>query len=194
MPRPDLRRLPPPFRVLGIGFLLSLGLAYGVALLFVFVQTDMRPQGIEDQYRGTSEATASGEPAIGEAEDGPASLGSEWQARNRGMKFPKSLKDMILTTHLHMLSIGTLLLLVGALFACSSFPEKAKPWIIAAGFAGLVLTYACMWGLRYIGPAFSAGVFLAGLLQALAMGAQVLAALKDLLFPGATGRSAQSPG
>jgi hypothetical protein len=74
---------------------------------------------------------------------------------------------------------------VGALFACSSFPERAKGWVIAAGFAGLALDYACMWGVRYAGPGFSAGVFVFGLLQSLSLGTQMLAGLKDLIFPGA---------
>jgi hypothetical protein len=85
-----------------------------------------------------------------------------------------------------MLSISGILFLVGALFACSSFPERAKGWIIAAGFAGLALDYACMWGVRYAGPGFSTGVFLFGLMQSLSLSAQMLASLRDLLFPGKT--------
>jgi hypothetical protein len=100
------------------------------------------------------------------------------------MRFPKPLKEMILTTHLHMLSISGILFMVGALFACSSFPERAKAWIIAAGFAGLALDYACMWGVRYAGAGFSAGVFLFGLMQSLSLAVQMLASLKDLLLPG----------
>lgn len=197
MERPDLRTLPPPWRVLATGFLLSLGLAYAVALLFVFVQSEMKPSGIRDQFKGTSEAAApsatmedpsdvagaaaaSGPEAEEEAGDAPG-LAQEWRGRKAGLKFPKSLKEMILTTHLHLLSISSILLLVGALFSLSSFPEGAKPWVIAAGFSGLALTYACMWAVRFAHPAFSTGVFLFGLLQALSLTTQILASLRDLL-------------
>ncbi|HKP94540.1 MAG TPA: hypothetical protein VJ385_02165 [Fibrobacteria bacterium] len=205
MPRPDLRALPPALRVLCAGFLISLGLAYAVALLFVFVQSGMKPKGISEQFRGGSGEPAAGEapagdgasaqaedPDAGAGEDLP-SLGREWKSRDQGMKFPKPLKEMILTTHLHMLSISGILLLVGAIFACSSFPEKAKPWIIAAGFAGLALDYACMWGVRYASEAFSAGVFAFGFTQSLSLAVQMLAGLKDLLFPAPTGTSTRSP-
>lgn len=189
MQRPDLRALPPPLRVLCAGFLISLSLAYAVALLFIFVQSGMTPKGISSQYRGGTGAGAD-EAAAASADEGASpddsipGLGREWRARDKGMKFPKPFKEMILTTHLHLLSISGILLLVGAIFACSSFPEKAKGWIIAAGFAGLVLDYACMWGLRYAGEGFSAGVFAFGFMQSLSLAVQMLAGLKDLLLPG----------
>jgi hypothetical protein len=188
MQRPDLRALPPPLRILCAGFLISLSFAYAVALLFIFVQSGMTPKGISSQFRGAPEAAAGpvAEDVVAAAaeEDSLPGLGREWRARDRGMKFPKPFKEMILTTHLHLLSISGILLLVGALFACSSFPEKAKGWIIAAGFAGLILDYACMWGVRYAGEGFSAGVFLFGFIQSLSLAVQMLAGLKDLLLPG----------
>jgi hypothetical protein len=192
MARPDLRALPPALRVLCAGFLISLGLAYAVALLFVFVQSGMTPKGISSQFRGGPGAGSgdaglqeeqAGNDAAADAEEAVPALGSEWKARDQGMTFPKPLKEMILTTHLHMLSISGILLMVGAIFACSSFPERAKPWIIAAGFAGLALDYACMWGVRYAGSAFSAGVFLFGLMQSLSLAVQMLSGLRDLLLP-----------
>lgn len=201
MERPDLRKLPAALRVLGAAFLLSLGIAYAVALLFVFVQSEMKPGGITEQFRGTpevdgtenavqdgadqgspdQEVPAPAEDAIGEDGTAAPGLREEWARRNAGMTFPKSLKEMILTTHLHLLSISTILFLVGGIFALSSFPERAKPWVIASGFSALVLTYASMWAVRYLGSAFSAGVFVFGLLQATAMATQILAGLRDLL-------------
>jgi hypothetical protein len=210
---PDLRALPPALRVLGAAFLISLGLAYAVALLFVFVQSGMTPRGISAQYRGNGADAPAGEaaesegPALGLPQEEGASraageeeavprLGSEWKARDQGMKFPKPLKEMILTTHLHLLSISGILFMVGMLFACSSFPERLKPWIIAAGFAGLALDYACMWGVRYGSAGFGIGVFAFGLIQSLAMAIQMLAGLKDLLLPASPlkGTSSRSQG
>ena len=192
MEKIELRRLGPAHRTLAIAFLTCLALAYAVALLFVFVQTEMQPSGITSQYRGASEfAEAEVEVEVpetdpslsnSELEDaGPATLKDEWKSRSRGMKFPKSLKDMILTTHLHMLSISLILFLLGGIFSFSAFPEKAKAPVIAAGFFGLVATYACMWGLRYFSPIFSAGVFLFGLLQAISIGIQFTVSMWDLL-------------
>jgi hypothetical protein len=196
MRRPELRGLPPPLRVLCAAYLITLGLAYAVALLFIFAESGMTPKGIATQFRGgTGQAANDAVPAPeaeaseaveDEAEESMPALGQEWQARTREMRFPKPFKEMILTTHLHMLSISGILFLVGALFACSSFPERAKGWIIAAGFAGLALDYACMWGVRYAGPGFSTGVFLFGFMQSLSLSAQMLASLRDLLFPGKT--------
>lgn len=189
MARPELRRLPADLRLLCLGFLVTLSLAYGVALLFVFVQTDMKPSGIETQFRGTPEDGASSVAGAEEEGEGVPGLSQEWRARNQGLKFPKPLKEMILTTHLHLLSISMILLLVGAIFACSSFPAAGKPWIIAGGYSGLALTYGCMWAVRYGDPAFSFGVYLGGLLQAGAMATQMLTGAVDLLrkpLPGAS--------
>jgi|GEM_PF-5290417 len=186
MPRPDLRALPPVFRALAVGFLISLGLAYAIALLFVFVETDMTSKGITSQYRGGAGDGIGEDVSVfsAEGEENPPRLREEWASRNQGLKFPKPLKEMILTTHLHMLSISTILLLVGAIFACSSFPERGKTWIIAAGFLGLVLDFSCMWGVRYIGHGFSLGVFFFGSIQSLSLALQMLVALVDLLRPG----------
>jgi hypothetical protein len=199
MRRPELRGLPPVLRVLCAGYLISLGLAYAVALLFVFTESGMTPKGIGAQFRGGPAASGpapegalpppDGDEALAEPapEDEVPALGREWRTRDQEMRFPKPLREMILTTHLHLLSISGILFLVGAIFACSSFPERAKGWVIAAGFAGLVLDYACMWGVRYAGPAFAPGVFCFGLLQTLALALQMLAGLKDLLRPGFKG-------
>lgn len=192
MGKPDLRRLPAAQRTLAIGFLISLGLAYAVALLFVFVQSELKPSGIESQYRGSPESADRPQSQdLQEAHDDadaegieasvPA-LSDEWKSRSAGMTFPKSLKEMILTTHLHMLSISLILFLLGGIFVFSSFPERFKAPVIAAGFVGLVFTYACMWALRYGSGAFSAGVFSFGLVQAIAIAVQFLASLRDLLF------------
>ncbi len=185
----ELRHLGSAHRTLAIGFLTCLALAYAVALLFVFVQSDMRPTGITTQYRGgpgsTSSQTEDSNPstALSESDEStPATLKDEWKSRSRGMKFPKSLKDMILTTHLHMLAISLILFLLGGIFSFSAFPEKAKVGVIAAGFFGLVATYACMWGLRYASPAFSVGVFLFGMLQASAICLQFAVSMRDLIF------------
>lgn len=200
MVKPDLRRLPAAQRTLAIGFLISLGLAYAVALLFVFVQSELKPSGIESQYRGSPE---SADPQTGDMQDnqddsqaGEAavpSLADEWKNRSAGMTFPKSLKEMILTTHLHMLSISLILFLLGGIFVFSSFPERFKAHVIAAGFIGLVLTYANMWALRYVSGAFSAGVFLFGSVQALSMAMQFLVSLRDLLFYSESAGTAPVP-
>ena len=131
MQRPDLRALPPALRVLCAGYLISLGLAYAVALLFVFVQSGMTRHGISEQFRGgagdamtgpsggASDSDGEATAATQASEDSLPALGHEWAARDQGMKFPKPFKEMILTTHLHMLSISGILMLVGAIFACS---------------------------------------------------------------------------
>lgn len=199
MDKLELRRLPAAPRVLATGFLISLGLAYAVALLFVFVQSELKPSGIESQYRGTPESSdraqsqdmgevqdekVGEEGDAGDPGDEPAvpALSDQWKNRSAGMTFPKSLKEMILTTHLHMLSISLILFLLGGIFVFSSFPDRFKAPVIAAGFIGLVLTYACMWALRYGSGAFSAGVFAFGLVQAVSIAVQMLASLRDLLF------------
>lgn len=196
MDKLELRRLPAAQRTLAVGFLISLGLAYAVALLFVFVQSEMKPSGIESQYRGspaaaeprTSQDTQDSHDGA-EGDEAPApGLADEWKSRSAGITFPKSLKEMILTTHLHMLSISLILFLLGGIFVFSSFPERFKAPVVAAGFIGLIFTYACMWALRYangaFSGAFSAGVFLFGLVQSLTIAMQFLWSLRDLLrFP-----------
>ena len=184
-----LRTLPGPARFLCAIFLISVSLAYAVALLFVFVQSEMRPAGIAEQFRGDggtdARAEASGAGGLDDGggdvnPDDPPGLGHEWKSRHAGMRFAKPLREMILTTHVHLLSISMLFFLVGALFSAASFPERGKPWILGAGFAGLIGGYAAMWATRYLHPGFSAAVFACGALQAMALSTQILFCLWDL--------------
>ena len=186
MERLELKTLPAAPRMLAAFFLIALGLAYAVALLFVFVKSDMTAAGISAQFRGDPETgvesdVAAGLPGAESAEaEGIPSLKEEWKARH-GMRFPKPLKEMILTTHLHMLSISMVLFLVGGIFCFSSFPERAKAPVIALGFVCLATTYSAMWAVRYLGGGFSVVLFLSGLGQSLALGVQMLSSLRDLL-------------
>jgi hypothetical protein len=185
----QLRSLGLAHRTLATAFLLGLGLAYAVALLFVFVQTEMKPSGISSQFRGSvesdnrDESYPESESDIQvEDEKKIPTLKAEWKARSTGMSFPKSLTDMILTTHLHLLAISMILFLIGGIFSFSSFPEKGKATVIALGFIGLFGTYACMWAVRYLNGGFSMGVFFFGLLEAVSIAIQALFSLRDLWF------------
>jgi hypothetical protein len=189
MDKIELRSLGLAHRTLATAFLLGLGLAYAVALLFVFVQTEMKPSGIKSQFRGSvesenrTESLPDNESDIQvEDEKQIPTLKTEWKSRSKGMTFPKSLTDMILTTHLHLLAISMILFLIGGIFSFSSFPEKAKATIIGLGFIGLFATYACMWAVRYINGGFSIGVFCFGLLEAVSITIQCLFSLRDLWF------------
>lgn len=195
MDKIELRRLGPAHRTLATAFLLGLGLAYAVALLFVFVKTEMKPSGISTQFRGSEESNVHNDAALENQSDAQLEndaqiedeseipgLDREWKAISTGMRFPKSLTDMILTTHLHLLAISMILFLIGGVFSFSTFPEKGKASIIALGFLGLFGTYACMWAVRYLNGGFSLGVYFFGLLEALSITIQCLYSLKDLWF------------
>jgi len=182
MELPQLNKIPGTQRVLTIFFLITLLISFTVAMGFIFVSTDMTTKGIETLYRGGEE---NNQPRITEEEE-ISSFTNEWKNRNAGMKFAKSLKEMILTTHLHLLSISMLLFLIGGIFSLSTFPQHLKNHIIAAGFLSLLGDYACMWGVRYITAGFSVGVYIFGFVQSSMIYLQVGWSLNDLFFAKAS--------
>ena len=143
-----------------------------------------RPGGIAAQFRGGEipggSAVAVGTPL--EEEEVP-SLQSEWRGRSQGLNFPKPLKEMILTTHVHVMMIGVLLLLTGALFLCSGAPAPVKSGVVAGAFGTLLLDYSFMWLTRYASPGFSWGVMISGGLNSLLLSLQLLWVIVELLLP-----------
>ena len=82
------------------------GAAMGVA--YVAWNTALEPQGVSEHFRGNDD------------EPNPAD--------NAPLKYPYSAAQLMETTHNHFLGIGLLLVVLGAIFSCSSAPERWKSW------------------------------------------------------------------
>lgn len=118
----------------------------GVVLGAVFIEatTHMTPQGVVEQYKGI------GENRVDQAEE---------------LKFPKPYKDMLTTTHNHILGLSSLFLIVGFLYLHAG---DRKAWRLAVAIEpllSLVVTFGGLWVMRYLWDPFVYIVILSGTLM-----------------------------
>ena len=157
---PVWRQLSPTLRSLGLSITLVQLVGYTTSLLFIHHTTGMTPQGVSVQYRG-SDSTAVAEAA---------------------MKFPKSYAEMLTITHTHLLSMAAIFVFSGlALALCERPAERWRRLLIVEPFAALLVSFACMWLLRYADPRFSWLLTLSSALMALTFYVQSYFVLRELL-------------
>jgi len=89
-------------------------------------------------------------------------LKSEWDQRATGMRFHKPLREMILTTHLHVMAISLIYLAITLILLYSTRPGILHIVLPSTAFLGLLLDYGCMWLTRYFWHGFSTWVVLFG--------------------------------
>ncbi len=106
---------------------------YTTSLVFVWHTTRLAPPGIEARYRGTDP-----------------------EATQAAMRFPKSFAEMLTITHTHLLSMAVIFVLTGlGLALCARPSERWKRILIAEPFVALLVSFSAMWLMRYVDPRFS---------------------------------------
>lgn len=118
----------------------------GVILGAVFIEatTHLTPQGVVEQYTGI------GENRVDQVDE---------------LKFPKPYKEMLTTTHNHILGLSSLFLIVGFLYL---HVGNMEPWRIAVAIepiVSLVVTFGGLWVMRYLWDPFVYIVILSGTLM-----------------------------
>lgn len=118
----------------------------GVVLGAVFIEatTHLTPQGVVEQYKGI------GEDRVEEVKE---------------LKFPKPFKDMLTTTHNHILGLSSLFVIVGFLYLHAG---EEKAWRLAVAvepLISLILTFGGLWVMRYLWEPFVYIVILSGTLM-----------------------------
>ncbi len=151
---PSLTRWPRAFRQLLLLFHFTILFGYGVgfANLFVTHQTSMK--GIRQNLLGMSESE---------------------MANAEQLILEKPLKDLIITTHNHVLSLSILFLIVGGTFLLIT-GKSGGIWLFLTvePFFSLVLTFGGLWLARLVAAPFVILTLLSGILMHLTFSLMLL--------------------
>lgn len=142
---PKLRRWPAPIKKLVFTFALIAFFGVVAGGTMIEVTTHLTPKGVVHEYKGMKQSEMS-------------------QAKE--MKFPKSKKEMLITTHNHILGLSSLFLIVGFLYL-SAIEQAAWLQIAIAvePLVSLVVTFGGLWIVRYLWSPFVYVVILSGTLM-----------------------------
>jgi hypothetical protein len=181
---PLLRNLPREAKLFAALIMLVLGVGYAHALAYVFLTTKAVPKGIEERYRGTqSESTASNQSTLSseEAEDTTQTTIPASKPVTGELQYEKSLAEMLNIIHTHILTMTFIFALSGLLtLMTDSLPGRLRKLIVIEPFIGILATFAGLWLMRYVHPAFSWLVSLSGTVMALAFAGQCLALWREI--------------
>lgn len=134
----------------------------GVILGAVFIEatTHLTPQGVVEQYKGISENR------VDQVDE---------------LKFPKPFRDMLTTTHNHILGLSSLFVIVGFLYL---HVGKQESWRIAVAIEpilSLAVTFGGLWVMRYFWDWFVYIVILSGTLMVACFAWMSIAIMRDCL-------------
>lgn len=134
----------------------------GVVLGSIFIEatTHLTPQGVVEQYNGISKSR------MEQADE---------------LKFPKPFKDMLTTTHNHILGLSPLFLIVGLLYLQVGSGEKWRIAVAAEPLISLVVTFGGLWVMRYVWDPFVYIVILSGTLMVACYAWMSIAILRECL-------------
>ncbi|MFQ6677143.1 MAG: hypothetical protein ACE5D0_02380 [Fidelibacterota bacterium] len=80
--------------------------------------------------------------------------------------FPKSLENLLLTTHTHVISFALIFVMMGGLFYFNSILSGGwKLFLMIEPLVAILTTFGSFWGIRYIHPAFSYLTIFSGVLM-----------------------------
>lgn len=108
---------------------LTLGLCLGI--YFVQLNTSLEPTGIVSHYNGNE-------------------MADEFE-----ISYGKSLKELVLTTHNHIISFAFIFVLLGAIFlGVQNINARLKRFLLIEPFVSIVVTFGSMFLIRYVHPNF----------------------------------------
>lgn len=157
---PNLQAWPQPIKKLVFTFALVSFLGVVVGGVMIEVTTHLTPQGVVEQYKGKAK--------------------SELQPTEE-IKFPKPLKDMLITTHNHILGLSSLFLIMGLLYLATGRGSWLHIFISVEPLISLILTFGGLWIVRYLWSPFVYIVILSGALMIGAYGWMSLVVMKSAL-------------
>lgn len=109
-------------------YLLVIGIGISVGLVYLASKTDSTSKGIIEEYNGSE-------------------IVDELEIPE---KFPKEFKEMLVTTHSHILGLSTLLLSLGIIVYFSSLPSVLKSFLMIEPLISLISTFGSIWLVRYL--------------------------------------------
>jgi hypothetical protein len=127
------KRLPEPIRAVGRWITVVQLVGYTTSLLFIHHTTGMTPEGVVARYRG-----------------------SDPNAAEAAMQFPKSFSEMMTVTHTHLFGMATIFAFSGlALALCVRPSARWRRVLIVEPFVALLVSFSAMWLMRYLDARFS---------------------------------------
>jgi len=143
-------------------FIVVLSTGYGIGLAFVEHTTSLSTPGVEQQF-----------------------LGSIDPERMEEMRYPKSVNEMYVFIHNHVLALSLIFFCVGAIFYFSStVPESVKRFLLIEPMAAIVTTFGGIALVRFVSPHFSWLVVISGGSLLVCYAAIVYLVMKELWFIG----------
>ncbi|GAB4252664.1 MAG: hypothetical protein Kow0079_07630 [Vicingaceae bacterium] len=125
-----MHKLPAQVKKLLFFFVVTLTFGYTIGFLFIKHTTDLKPQGVYENY-------------VGNEENEDAEV----------MKFKKSDGEMYTMIHDHTISLSIMFLILGVLISITSLPAFIKGFLIIEPFISIVLTFGGI-GLMWNGVAW----------------------------------------
>ena len=128
-----LSDLSPAVKRILIAMLITLTIGVSLGLLVVFVTTTALPSGITAHYQG----------------DNPEDI--DLIPDN----YPMPIKELLITTHNHILGFTFIFGFLGLLIQLSATPGPGlKQFLGLEPFVSIILTFGSMWGIRFLSGTF----------------------------------------
>jgi hypothetical protein len=153
--------IPAPLRTVARWITIVQLVGYTTSLLFIHHTTGMTPGGVAARYRGSNP-----------------------DAADAAMQFPKSFAEMLTITHTHLLSMAVIFVFSGlALALCTRPSERWRRFLIGEPFVALLISFSAMWLMRYVDGRFSWLLALSSGIMAVTFYVQSFFILRELMIP-----------
>jgi len=140
-------------------FIFVLTIGVGTGLIYLSTTAGTKFSGIEEHYNGSD---------IEDEFDIPE-------------KYPKTINNLLLTTHNHLLSLSLIFLSIGIIFSFNTMINGRFKWfLIYEPFFSILLTFGGIWGLRFISPYFLWVISISGTLMYLSYFIMAIISLIEL--------------
>ena len=141
-------------------FLITMQLGILIGIGYIYYTTNLNPVGTIEHYNG-----------------------SEVFDDDIPEEFPKTLENMILTTHAHVNSFAMISLIIGLIFYFNSIVvNKYKLFLMVEPFISTLVTFSCLWLMRYLNDSFVYLVIISSTIMYLCWSIMVLICLYELNF------------
>ena len=141
-------------------FLITMQLGILIGIGYIYYTTSLNPEGTIEHYNG-----------------------SEVFDDDIPEEFPKTLENMILTTHAHVNSFAMISLIIGLIFYFNSIVlNKFKLFLMVEPFISTIVTFSCLWLMRYLSDNFVYLVIISSTIMYLCWSVMVLICLYELNF------------
>jgi len=157
----QLHQWPSQLKLFVAVFVIIMSIGVTIGLVYVEFTTGMTPAGTMEHYQGS---------VLDEDFDIPD-------------KYSPSLENMLLTTHIHILSFSLIFFILGGILYFSSILGGGwKKFLMIEPLVSTFVTFASLWGIRYIHSGLSFLTMFSGILTYASFYIIVVLILYDVLL------------